>query len=465
MKTFTLLLAAAFTLSSAKAQYSQNFEAGEAALTGDCWTLVDVHYTSEPGDVITGTGSMYTNPPTSGGGTRDILSPALNVTSTSFTVSFNYRVSSKINGNATRTIEVGVLNPAGVYTSLALITMDKNTPVTVQNFNQTFTLASTGIYKLVLKIGGATGDGNSRVIFDDLYASANPYYAGSCNDAPIAVDDVFLGFIGSPLAGNVIDNDNEPNGETMFSLVVVSSPDGTVVLNLDGSFTFTPNLGFTGTSTTFTYRLFDNGFDPDTSNIATVTMNFAAPINLPVKLISFTAQLASNNKVDLKWTTATEINASHFVVERSFDGQSYSEVGTVFAVGNSTSDQNYSFADNLIPSAKTVIYYRLRQVDADGKTEYSATRIIRTGKQDATATILTYPNPVASELRITIPNNWQGKKVNYEVINVSGQTARRMVIGNSSQTETMDLNHLAPGFYLVKVSCNGEVAQQKIIKQ
>ena len=141
MKTFTLILAAAFALNSANAQYTQNFEAGDPAIVGGCWTMVDVHYTNTPGDVITGTGSMYTNPPTSGGATRDLISPALNVTNTSFNVSFNYKVSSKINGNATRTIEVGVITPQGVYTSLALITMDKNTATTVLNFNQTFTLA------------------------------------------------------------------------------------------------------------------------------------------------------------------------------------------------------------------------------------------------------------------------------------------------------------------------------------
>ena len=466
MKTFTLFVAAAFAMTSAKAQFSQTFEAGETALTGECWTLVDVHYTNAASDIITGTGSMYTNPPTSGGGTRDLISPALIPASTSFTVSFNYKVSSKINGNATRSIEVGVLNQSGVFTSLALITMDKNTPVTVQSFNQTFTLASTAPLKLVLRIGGSTGDGNSRVIFDDVTANATPYYSGgSCNTAPVAADDTFNGTIGLPLSGNVMTNDNDANGEAMTSSVVVTSLDGSVVLNADGSFTFTPNPGFTGTSTTFTYQLLDNGFSPASSNIATVTLNFSAPISLPVKLISFTTQLTSDSKVDLKWSTATEINASHFVIERSFDGQSYSEIGTVFAIGNSTNIQNYFFTDNLIPTTKTVIYYRLRQEDVDGKTDYSATRIIRTGKQDATVTILAYPNPVTTEVRITIPNNWQGKLVNYEVVNVSGQTAKRMVTGSSSQTETLNLSQLAPGFYLIKVTCNGEVAQQKIVRK
>ena len=465
MKTFTLLFAAALALTSAKAQYTQNFEAGTAGLNSHCFTMVDVHYTTTPADVITGNGSMFTNPPTSGGSTRDIYTPALNATSTSLNIQFKYKVTSKISGNATRTVEVGYVNSAGVYTTLYTIAMDKNSPTTVLNFNQTFTIAATGTIKVVLKIGGATGDGNSRVIFDDLYINASPRYINYCNSAPVAVDDTFTGIAGLSLAGNVITNDNEPDGETMTSAVVLSSPDGTVTMNADGSFMFTPNTGFMGLSTTFTYQLVDNGLAQATSNVATVTLNFSAPITLPVNLVSFTAQLNGNNKVDLKWSTASEINASHFVIERSLDGQAYSDAGTVFAVGNSTSLQHYAFTDNLIHSASSVIYYRLRQVDLDGKIAYSAIRIIRTGKQDATVTILTFPNPVASELRISIPNNWQGKKVSYEVVNVNGQAAKRMVVSQSSQTETVDLSSLAPGFYMVKVACNGEVAQQKIIKK
>ena len=466
MKTFTLLFAAALALSSAKAQYYlQDFDSGTTGLTGTCWTMVDVHHTTTPADVINGTGSMYTNPPTSGGSTRDIYTPALNATSTSLNIAFKYKTTNKISGNATRTIEVGYVNSAGVYTSLYLISMDKNSPTTVQNFNQTFTIAATGTIRVVLRIGGATGDGNSRMIFDDMYVNADPRYPGFCNTAPVAIDDSFNGIAGLPVTGNVMSNDYEPDSETMTSAIVLSSVDGTVVLNGDGSFTFTPNTGFMGLSTTFTYQLVDNGLAQATSNTATVTINFSSPITLPVSLLSFTAQLNGNNKVDLKWSTATEINASHFVIERSLDGQAYSDAGTVFAIGNSTTIQHYAFTDNLIHTTQSVIYYRLRQVDADGKIAYSAIRIIRTGKKDATVTILAYPNPVANELRISIPNNWQGKKVNYEVVNVNGQTAKRMVVANSSQTETVDLSSLAPGFYMVKVACNGEVAQQKIIKK
>lgn len=186
---------------------------------------------------------------------------------------------------------------------------------------------------------------------------------------------------------------------------------------------------------------------------------------LPVKFASFTATL-NNNKVDLKWTTASEINTSHFVVERSVDGSNYSDAGIVFAYGNATDKTNYSFSDNLSGVTASVVYYRLRSVDLDGKSMYSETRIIRTTRQaENTITIVTFPNPVTSEVRISIPANWQNKKVVYEVVNSNGQVVKKSETASSSQTETMNMSNENRGFYVVKVSCEGQTAQQKIIKQ
>jgi Secretion system C-terminal sorting domain len=194
--------------------------------------------------------------------------------------------------------------------------------------------------------------------------------------------------------------------------------------------------------------------------------NYPNQIILPVKLESFTAILNNNsNKVDLRWVTSYEKNVSHFMVEKSTDGKNYTDAGVVFAYGNSSDIMNYTFTD-LINSQEKIIYYRLRSVDADGKYDYSATRIIRTAKQtENTVTILTYPNPVTSELRITIPNSWQGKKVTYELLNAGAQVAKRTEAGSSSQTETINVSSLTPGLYIVKVSCGTETAMQKIIKR
>ncbi len=194
--------------------------------------------------------------------------------------------------------------------------------------------------------------------------------------------------------------------------------------------------------------------------------SFAAPITLPVKLASFTATLNKNNKAELKWTTASEINTSHFVVERSTDGVNFSDAGLVFAYGSTSDMTNYSFPDDLSGITSTVVYYRLRSVDNDGKSQYSETRMLRLNKQSSnTISIVAFPNPVANELRVSIPNEWQNKKVVFEVLNANGQLTQRMETASSGQTQSINTSSLSSGFYLVRVSCEGQSAQQKIVKQ
>lgn len=188
---------------------------------------------------------------------------------------------------------------------------------------------------------------------------------------------------------------------------------------------------------------------------------------LPVKLTSFSAMLNnSSKKVDLTWSTATEINASHFVIEKSTDRENFTDAATVFAFGNTTSQKSYAISDNISSNTAPVIYYRLRSVDLDGKTTVSEIRMIRIGKANETGlSVITYPNPVTDEVRITIPATWQNKKVTYEVFSASGQPVKMVNSNNSSQTETVNVKMLAPGFYMVRVTCEGQTAQQKIVKQ
>jgi Secretion system C-terminal sorting domain len=195
--------------------------------------------------------------------------------------------------------------------------------------------------------------------------------------------------------------------------------------------------------------------------------NFAyiAPIStLPVKLTSFNAALAKD-KVNLKWETASEINVSHFQLERSTDGVNFTQAAMVFSYGAADTKASYSYADNVASFQVPVVYYRLRSVDIDGKSELSETRIIRLSKDQANSiSLLTYPNPVMNELRITVPNNWQNKQTVFELFNANGQIANRKATTGCNQTETINTSNLAPGFYIVRVTCDGQTAQQKIVK-
>jgi len=196
------------------------------------------------------------------------------------------------------------------------------------------------------------------------------------------------------------------------------------------------------------------------------SFTFNAPIQsgLPVTLKSFTATL-ENKKPVMNWVSSTENNLSHYVVERSVNGSDFSEVAIIFANGNSSVDSKYGFSDNAVPaSSKGVIYYRLKMVDMDTKYKFSETRLVRIGDAVKLISIQAYPNPAINEIRITIPANWQSKKVQYEIYSVTGQSLRRVNRNSASQTEVMDISQLTVGSYIIKVVADNEIATQQFVK-
>ncbi len=147
-----------------------------------------------------------------------------------------------------------------------------------------------------------------------------------------------------------------------------------IALQLNGSISFNPFLT-DGTDTDVA-----PGFQPTTSCIV-----------LPVVLLDFTAAVKKYD-VQLSWQTASEVNSSHFVVERSLDNQQYTAIGNVAAKGFSSSRNNYGFLDNKPVNFDKPTYYRLAMVDRDGTKKYS--KIISvTLKTSGSFVQQVYPNP------------------------------------------------------------------------
>ena len=191
--------------------------------------------------------------------------------------------------------------------------------------------------------------------------------------------------------------------------------------------------------------------------------SLAPPMTLPVSLTDFSA-LYDRADVALSWTTASEENFSHFVVEGSTDGKNYKDLAVVFSAG-SEGILNYSYKDKNVSSSTGVVYYRLRSVDKTGDAEYSNVRVIKLTKEDLKGLALTaYPNPAISQVRLTLPANWQGKKVIIELFNSNGVRVHSIPFSNASQTETLSVGNLQKGFYVVKAVCGSETAQQQLIK-
>jgi hypothetical protein len=116
------------------------------------------------------------------------------------------------------------------------------------------------------------------------------------------------------------------------------------------------------------------------------TTGFAAMSALPMELISFDV-VNENGTAKLQWSTSSEINSSHFELEKSIDGLTWSVFDEVQAAGHSSAIINYGGFDYNLSTMKT--YYRLRLVDFDGTWEYSDVRVI----DQKINTLSIYPNP------------------------------------------------------------------------
>ena len=117
-------------------------------------------------------------------------------------------------------------------------------------------------------------------------------------------------------------------------------------------------------------------------------------------LLTFFSALLTTDKVDLKWATTTEKNLSHFSIEKSTNGKSYSQAGIVFAFGNTSETMNYPFIDKNINANKAgMIYYRISVVSNNGKSELLQERTISFGnKNEQAISIHSSSNPGRNEI-------------------------------------------------------------------
>ncbi len=177
---------------------------------------------------------------------------------------------------------------------------------------------------------------------------------------------------------------------------------------------------------------------------------------LPVEFSSFTAT-STAGKVLLNWKTATEINNSHFEIERSKDGIQFVQIGVIAGVGNSQLTNQYSFTDALPNIGEN--YYRLKQVDKDGKYVYSAVRLI---KFDSRNLISIYPNPANNKLTI---QSLTGKNLHsVYVYNVAGILIYEKDAVNSL-SQSIDIAKFAVGFYIVLVNDGDKTVPVKFSKE
>jgi Secretion system C-terminal sorting domain len=188
----------------------------------------------------------------------------------------------------------------------------------------------------------------------------------------------------------------------------------------------------------------------------------AGNIVIPVELTSFTGKTQGNKNV-LNWQTATERNAQSFIIERSANGENgFVAIGSVKAIGTSSTPQNYAFLDEN-PFALT--YYRLRQVEMDGKTELSKTVSVQR-KDKFFALENTYPSPVTSELTVQYSAERNGV-VSLKIMDILGRVlwSENVQSIEGENFSKLNVSHLSTGSYILQLSNGQKSVQTRIVKQ
>ncbi len=166
---------------------------------------------------------------------------------------------------------------------------------------------------------------------------------------------------------------------------------------------------------------------------------------LPVRLTRFNSRLLNDNSVSLDWTSVAELNSNKYVVERSSDGRNFEAVAILNSAGNSARAINYQFTDKLsVPGA---YFYRLNQVDIDGKSEYSKVVYVNSGKSSGRVTSV-FPNPFRQDIQIVGITAGDLNSKNVRLYNTAGQQVGYRVSG-ANAIAIVDNN--PKGFYILKV--------------
>lgn len=228
--------------------------------------------------------------------------------------------------------------------------------------------------------------------------------------------------------------------------------------------TFPWNIGpVTASAGSGPYNITRSGLNTD-FNLFTVSSGGA----LPVELMHFST-VCNKKDVLLSWSTASEINNAYFRVQRSADQQNYEDIATVNGQGSTQIISDYHYTDQnafemLSQHDAPVLYYRLAQVDHDGRVNYSPVNSVQRCSINETA-LTVFPNPYSDHATIRLAGTNAGDNIIFQLTDLSGHLISSGDIkGASGETlfDTFSLSSdLENGIYFLAVQYG---TQRQIIK-
>jgi hypothetical protein len=291
---------------------------------------------------------------------------------------------------------------------------------------------------------------NNAALSNPVLSNINPKYTagsptGDYNAMTVQITlgkiAVTISFTGDVSGTGDVLSTTAPNGELMATVTLdITNPNATSALSWD---------------VTNSTMLASNPLFP-------VTNNYQGSYDaaLPVELSTFTAS-AIQNKVDLKWQTKTEVDNYGFDIERRISTGEWNKIGFVQGHGNSNSPKQYNYTDKDLFADGSKFQYRLKQIDNDGKFEYSDVVEVEVVPTEFELS-QNYPNPFnpATTIRFSLPKQTQMK---LNLYNMLGELVETIAEGNyeaGNYKINFSASNLPSGVYVYRIE-SSEFTQTK----
>ncbi len=299
------------------------------------------------------------------------------------------------------------------------------------------TYTSTGFN---IPASGSSGVDNGSTYHYVTFKNSNVYtgtYTGTGNNG-LTVN------IGAAPAFVMVKNTSDQNNNMWFRTSAMSATE---------SYKFTDVVS-TIAITSFTSSGMTLGTQGEVNGTGQTLQYFAlgaANAVLPVELTAFNGE-KNGNYIDLTWQTASEVNSNYFMVERSSDGINFERIATVNAQGNTIHVTNYLFTDeNPLPGDN---YYRLVEVDFDGKTQVSNIIVVNSNDGD-NASIQMYPNPAENEA--TLSTSLKENTV-ITITDMNGKLIQEISVNANTSSVKINTEQFAGGIYFVTGTNSNEIS-------
>lgn len=303
----------------------------------------------------------------------------------------------------------------------------------------------------------AIGDGVPDVLITQIAQPTGgvDYYKFTDALGNLVGDSIAISFSGIDSIGNWTGDFYEASANPMNLTAGLTKSDRPIRLWAADLSTFGINATNAASVENFAIRLNGN------SDVAFIAYNTGIGVILPVTYTHFNAKKINNDAV-LTWETAQETNSEYFEIQTSTNGKSFTALGRLTAAGNSSTSKSYTYTDKNITAGDH--FYRLRQVDRDGKSEYSTVRLVENNVSDNTKGLLIAPNPASGSIHINIGQSNETKTLNIYTVDGKKVFTKNLTV-TESQTSVTTAG-LQAGTYIAELrGANGSIEYSKFTIQ